>query len=244
MAQHYDYAFQAAQLIHYGLQPRQRPAQEADYQTLITLYIDRSDFRSTVKDIARGLGMVVLDVGEHGIVLAPLEESAFALRPAEFRPTSASADDRFLDGLIQLAIAATIFPRARDLEDEATHARPPVTVEEVDTMLRTICDRYERGQKGRPDPEVAIEEAGFHEAWRVYQRRLSVMETGDGRKASRSARRMIEYGLDRLREFGCFTKESRDSQIFYQPTWRYQTLVKELAADAAYRRITELLGET
>lgn len=236
-----DYPYRAAQLIHYGLQPRQRPAQEPEYQTLITLYVDRSDFRSTVKDIARGLNLVVVDVGEHGIVLAPVEESAFALRPSEFRPTSATADDRFLDGLVQLAIAATIFPRARDLEEEAIYARPPVTIEEVDTTLRTICDRYEREQKNLPDPALAIEEAGLHEAWRVYQRRLSVMETGDGRKAARSARRIVEFGLDRLRDFGCFTKEARNGQTYYQPTWRYQTLVKELAADAAYRRITQLL---
>jgi hypothetical protein len=241
MASHSDYPYQAAQLIHFGLQARQRPAQEPEYQNLVTLYLDRSDFRCTVKEIARGLYLVVLEVSEHGIVLAPLEGSAFALKPAEFRPTGATADERFLDGLVQLAIAATIFPRARDLDEEATRARPPVTIEEVDTTLRTICERYEREQKSQPDPALAIEEAGLHEAWRVYQRRLSVMETGDGRKAARSARRIIEFGLDRLREFGCFVKESRAGQSWYQPTWRYQILVRELAADAVYRRITELL---
>jgi hypothetical protein len=236
-----DYVYRAAQLIHFGLQPRQRPAQEPEYQSLVTLYLDRSDFRSIVKDIASGLGLLILDVSEYGIALGPYDGSAFALSPAQFRPTGASADDRFLDGLVQLAIAATIFPRARDLEEEATYARPPVTVEEIDANLRAICERYEREQKGLPDPVVAVEVAGFHEAWRVYQRRLSVMETGDGRKAARSAQRIIEYGLEKLRDFGCFTKESRGAQTLYQPTWRYQTLVKELAADAAYGRVTKLL---
>ena len=243
MYQQADYPFRAANLIHFGLQPRQRPAQDPEYAALVTTYLDRSEFRSTVKEVARGLGLVVLDVSEHGIVLAPVEGSAFALRPAEFRPTSATADDRFLDGLVQLAIAATIFPRARDLEADTTYARPPVTVEEVDATLRTICDRYEREHKSRPDPEVVLEEAGLHEAWRVYQRRLSVMETSDGRKAARSARRIIEYGLEKLRDFGCFTKEMRDGRTFYQPTWRYQTLVKGIGADSAWRRVNQLLGD-
>ena len=75
-----------------------------------------------LRKLASGLGLLVLDAGDHGIVLGPAGESAFAFRPAEFRP-SATADDRLLDGLAQLAIAATIFPASRDLEDEATRAR-------------------------------------------------------------------------------------------------------------------------
>jgi len=240
MAQPSDLVSRAARLIHYGLRPSERPAQDPDYQALVTLHLDRGDFRSVVRDIAEGLGLVVLDVGEHGIVLAPVENSAFALRPSEFRPTVASADDRFLDGLVQLAIAATIFPRARDLEEDAAYARPPVTIEEIDDNLRAICDRFEQERKADPDPVVSIEEAGFHEAWRVYQRRLSVMETADGRKASRSSRRIIEYGLEKLREFGCFTKGLRDGNTVYQPTWRYQSLVKEFAADAAYQQMRRL----
>lgn len=232
-----DNIYRAARLIQFGLAARERPAQEPEYQELINSYLDHGDFRAIVKEVARGLGLLVLDAGEHGVVLAPTEDSAFALRAAEFRPTSSSVDDRLLDGLVQLAIAATIFPRARDLEEDAAFARPPVTVEEVDDNLRQICQRFEDESKNAPDPTIADDESGLCEAWRVYQRRLSVMETSDGRRAQRTTRRIIEYGLDRLRDFGCFTKESRDDKTHYQPSWRYQVLVKQLAAGASFDHV-------
>ncbi len=241
MALDSDDAYRSGRLIHWGLQPRQRPTQEPEYQELVERYLDHPEFRTVVKEVAKGLGLLVLEVGEHGIVLGPSPDSIFSLRSADFRPNSSGADDRLLDGLVQLAVASTIFPRARDLEEEATYARPAVTVVEVDENLRRLCERIEEEKKGAPDPVAADEDSGIYEAWRVYQRRLSVMETGDGRKGQRTTRRIIEFGLDRLRDFGCFTKETRGDQVFYQPTWRYQVLVKELAATALYERLHEIL---
>ena len=46
--------------------------------------------------------MRVIEAGDLGVVLGPLLDSAFALRPAEFRSSSSATDDRLLDGLIQL----------------------------------------------------------------------------------------------------------------------------------------------
>jgi hypothetical protein len=43
-------------------------------------------------------------------------------------------------GIIQVAIAATIFPRQRDLDEAAQVARQPATVDEIDGNVRSICD--------------------------------------------------------------------------------------------------------
>ncbi len=240
MAEHNE-PFLAGRLIQWGLDPRSRPAQETEYQGLIERYLDREPFRRLVQEVSQGLGLLILDVGEHGLILAPAEESLFALRPAQFRPTSASTDDRLVDGLVQLAIAATIFPRDRDLDDDSSIARPATTVEEVEETLRTICQRLEEESRGRPDPSAAEEDIGLYEAWRVFKRRLSAMETRDDRKAPRTTRRVVEYGLDRLREFGCFTKAPQGDDLTFQPTYRYQVLVKQLAATGAFQALQRIM---
>src|SRR5262249_41119627 len=112
-------------------------------------------------------------------------------------------------------------------------------VEEVDENLRRICGRLEEEAKQHPDPEAG--EEGLDEAWRVFARRLSAMETKDDRAARRTTRRIVEANLERLREYGSFTRDARQEAIRYQPTWRYQVLVKELGASAAFERVQKAL---
>ena len=244
MAIEADDAYLAGRLIQWGLSPRAVPLQEAEYEQLIERYLDTGAFRTLVRDLARGLGLMVLDAGPHGIVLAPTIDSVFELRGANFRPSASGADDRLLDGLVQLAIAAAVFPRAQDLDEESTVARPPLTVEEVDDTLRALCDRIGETHKGEPDPEAADETAGLYEAWRVYRRRVAAMETRDDRRSSRTTRRVIEYGLERLRDAGCFVREERGGVARFQPTWRYQVLVKEFTANTVFEHVRDIVDRT
>jgi len=233
----------AARLVQWGLRVRARPAQEPDYRRLVDLYHDEPAFRGAVRAIADGLGLRIVDVGEYGAILAPLDDSVFALRGADFRPTSSTVEDRLLDGLIQLAIAATVFPTPRDLEDDPAIARPPVTVGEIEDSLRALCERLAEAARDQPDPIAGHE--GFEEAWRVYHRRLGAIETKDGSTARRSTRRLIEINLERLRDHGGFTRNMRDTrgdEASYQPTYRYQAQVRELAANEALRRVRDVLG--
>lgn len=230
----------AARLVQWGLRVRARPAQEPDYRRLVDLYHDEPGFRSAVRAIADGLGLRIIDVGEYGAILAPLDDSVFALRGAEFRPASSSVEDRLLDGLIQLAIAATVFPTPRDLEDDPAIARPPVTVSEIEGNLRALCERFAEAARDQPDPIAGRD--GLEEAWRVYHRRLGAMETRDGGTARRGTRRVIEINLERLRDHGGFTRDTRGDEASYQPTYRYQAQVRELAAGEALRRVRDALG--
>jgi hypothetical protein len=229
----------AARLVQWGLRVRARPAQEPDYKRLVDLYHDDPGFRGAVRAVADGLGLVLVDVGEYGAIVAPIDDSVFALRGADFRPTSSSVEDRLLDGLVQLAIAATVFPTPRDLEDDPAIARPPVTVSEIEDSLRALCERLAEQSRDQLDPIQGQE--GFEEAWRIYLRRLDAMETKDGSSARRSTRRLVETNLERLREHGGFVRNNQGEDATYQATYRYQALVRELAANEALRRVREVL---
>jgi len=232
--------WQVGRLLQWGLKPLARPAQEAEYQELVNLYFDDPVFRSALRETADGLGLVVLEVSEHGLVLAPREDSVFAFKPADFRPGATRVEDRMLDGLVQLAVASSVFPRARDLDDDPDLVRPPVTVEEVEGQLRSLCERLAERARSEPDPQASDEERGLIEAWRVYQRRQEILDTKDDRQAARATRRIIERSLDRLREFGCFTETRQGDERAWQPTRRYHTLVQQFAAT----RIHEIVRET
>jgi len=236
-----DSLWHAGRFIQWALRPLARPAQEAEYRELVERYFDDIAFRTAVRELADGLGLHLLDVSEHGAVLAPQEGSIFQLRAADFRPGSSKVDDRLLDGLAQVAIAATVFPRARDLDEDPDFARPAVTVDEVESQLRHLCERLSEEARDQPDPDASDERRGLIEAWRVYQQRLDSMETRDSRKAMRATRRIIEYSLDRLREFGCFTQVAQGDEQAWQPTRRYQIMVQRLAGTELFRLVRETL---
>lgn len=227
----------AATLLQWGLRPQARPAQEPDYRRLIDRYLDEADFRNLTRAVADGLGLSLLDVGDHGLVLAPSMNSAFSLNAADFRSPSGYADDRLLDGLVQIAIATTVFPRARDLEDDPDLARPPVTVSEVSAQLKALCEALSHANRDTPDPEASDEAQGLYEAWRVYQRRLQ-----GASRSRRSTKRVIEHGLDQLRAHGCFTRPTGAAAAGWRPTRRYQILVQDLAATRLYDEVQRVLA--
>ena len=233
-----EQAYMAARLIQFGLRPKAKPVQEPEYQQLIARYLDQSDFRTMVKETATGLGLAILEAGELGLVLSPTEDSAFAVHPSLFLKR-VNADDRLLDGLVQMAIAATVFPRAQDLEEPSLTVRPQVTIDEVEEALRGLCQRLDEEAKDRPDPAMSEEVAGLYEAWRVYNGRSAARETPDRRQGARATRRIIQANLDLLHDWGCFTRTAAGDA--YQSTWRYQVLVKELAATAAHEHVRALL---
>jgi len=238
-----DEAFNAARLVQWGLRPLARPVQEPEYRQLISAYHDDSSFRAAVHGVAEGLGLSVLDVSDHGIVLGADDDSAFALRPADFRPGQQSADMRLLDGLVQVAIATTVFPRARDLDEDPDLARPPVTVAEIEEQLRRICEQLEQQVRREGDPMASDERRGLTEAWRVYLRHLAIVETKDNRQAVRSTRRIVEYALTRLHDFGCFVQVSGTGDAAWQPTRRYQVMVQRFAASYLYELVQEALAD-
>lgn len=230
-----DELFAAGRLIQWALRPEASPTQSEEYRRLIEHYLDDPGFREKVQTISAGLGLDILEGvrREYSVVLAPTAESVFSVRGGDYR-TSAhySEDNRLLDGLIHVAVAATVYPRASDLLTDAAVRRNPVTVDDVETTLRGLVERLE-AQRDRPNPAAA----GLYEAWRVYKNRSATKETKDKRAAPWTTRRMIEYALEYLCKQRCFRREN----AHYQPLRRYQVLVQEYAASRVYEAVEQAL---
>jgi hypothetical protein len=147
-----------------------------------------------------------------------------------------TADNRLLDGLIHVAIAATVYPRDRDLLEDSTEYRKAVTVDEIESTLRQITERLEENNQDNRDPVEGAK--GLYEAWRVYKNRPATKETKDKRAAPRTTRRMIEEAFEDLCRQRCFKKIGET----YQPLWRYQILVQEYAASRIYKAIQRAIN--
>jgi hypothetical protein len=231
----------AGRLLQWGLRPAARPIQEPEYHELVNHYLDHPSFQTALQHLADGLGLRIVDVSERGLVLAPLPDSVFAMTPSAFRVRSQTTDERLLDGLVEIGIAATVYPRPGDLVEDATIARPPVSVDDVEQTIRQVCATLSAATKGQPDPVGQDIRSGLFEAWRVYEARPSARETPDGRQGVGTTRRLIETHLEKLRELGCFTRTTRQGVTAYQPTWRYQVQAQQFAASELFQAVQELL---
>lgn len=234
----------AARLIYFGLNPKLRPAQDPEYQALVDRYLDSDAFATLTREIAEGLTVRILRTSAHGIVVVPHEGSAFAMSAGDYRAgTARTAEDRLLDGLVQIAIAARVYPTPRELTDDLEDLRPPLVVEDIEETMRNLCEKLEAESRANPDPNASDEERGLQEAWRVYHRRPSAIKTKDDRDAARATMRLIRKTLDAMCEHGLFTRITKGKDTAYRPTWRYQTLVQEMAASYAYQRVTSVLQQ-
>ena len=220
---------QAARLVAWGLRPTERPASSIEYRELIERYQRDAAFQDTVKRVAAGLECRVLYGGPHGLLLAPSNDSPFELTPSAFRG-NADANGRLLDGLIQVAIASTVYPRAADMLEDPGIARSEITASGVMLTLDTIAARLRESAQGAPDPDASAVEQGLVEAWRVYDKLPRIGAGSDGRVRTNTVRRQIDLNLDRLREFGCMMRQQRAmGEDGWRPTYRYQVLVQDYA---------------
>lgn len=238
MGMAHEDARRAGRLIQWGLRPKALPFNEPEYRELLRQYEDRPEFRALVDGCAEGLGLSVLLASERGLFLGPEDASVFAQSPSDFRGRPVSGDDRLLDGLVQLGIAATVFPRQRDLDDDILEARPPVSSADVDETIRGLAEALKQQAAASPEDQI---DRGLREAWQVYESLSHARRTKDGKLAKRSALGRIEVHLDRLAEFGCFTAERQRTPVHYRPTLRYQVFVQELAATKLHQRVQAAL---
>jgi len=242
MASHDDRdAYWAGRLIQWGLRFKAIPFNEPEYRELVERFIDRPIFRGTVRELAEGLGLSVLDVNDRGIFLGTQSESVFAQKPSDFRGGRSSADTRLLDGLVQIAIAATIYPRQQDLDEDALEAKPPITCQEVDEGLRKLCAEFKLRSGENPDAVTDDLQRGFQEAWRVYESRPAIRTTNQGSLTLNSTQGLIRRHLHELAAHGCFVVSGQEPHENFRPTLRYQIQVKQLASTTLYRQLQALL---
>lgn len=218
----------AGRLLAYGLNPRVRPAQDPTYAHLLRRFRADPDMRTLTAAVAEGLGLLVLDVTERGIVLGAVDDGPFALRLRSYRQ-NLSVEERLSHGVIQLAIAAWCFPTAAELAD-ADSVVVRVSVNGLVRYLRELCQELEA--RAALDPEAGTPE--LQEAWRAILSRPETRETPDARRTAGSLAGMVAYALETLAEGGLMSRASDDEGGTYNALSAYRVHVRELAAHRAF----------
>jgi hypothetical protein len=220
----------AAMLVAFGLTPRARPAHDPTYLDLLSRYRTDRGFGAIVDAVVEGLGLVVLDASELGLVLAPTAGSVFAQRLADYR-SSLSVQERLMHGLIHVGIAAYCYPTPAALLDEDVRM---AGVAGVERFLRDAAERL-RARHGDADPDP--DQPELEQAWRLYLRRQPTRETSDGRAGPSTTGGMIKHAMERLTDQGLMQRVSDADGGTYRALHRYRVGVRELAATEAYRTL-------
>lgn len=225
--------------LHWGLSPGASPVRESEYAEVIQRWLDDGEFRSAAEHVAVGAGLIVVRVTESGIVLMPDVGSVFRMKSGDFRSTT-TADDRLLEGFVQLGIAASVFPRPEMLEGDIMTLAPSVSVEYVEETLRQLCAELEAEARDEADPALSEIEQGLYAGWRVYGRRVS--EETSRRRSGHATKTLIQRSLDLLADSGMFLKRTRLGKPTYQPTFRYRVQVQEFSANRAFTLVQDALA--
>jgi len=223
----------AGRLIAFGLSPHQRPSLDADYALLIRRALDEPSFAQTARAIAAGLGLVLLDLSEYGVVLgvSTREPSPFGLIVSDYRK-GLSTEQRLLHGLVQVGIAAYLYPKPADLESD-DEVRT-VTVNALDDYLRELCDDLGQGCSDGGDDALA-DRPELERALHIFRRWPSTKATSSGRRSTRTTQGIISSALERLVAGGLLRRTGSGSKATYKALRRYRVQVRELASHRALK---------
>ncbi|TGS35775.1 hypothetical protein EN827_33140, partial [Mesorhizobium sp. M1D.F.Ca.ET.184.01.1.1] len=76
----------AARLIYRALNLSETPANDVEYRELLARYRASPELQQVLAQIAEGMELMVLDVSERGLIIAPArKESRFSIRLGDLR---------------------------------------------------------------------------------------------------------------------------------------------------------------
>jgi hypothetical protein len=223
----------AARLIACALEPERRPTNDPEYNRLIRLWHDEPLFERVARDIAAGLGLRIIDVSEFGATIGAHPESPFGLTVADYRQ-NLSSEERLIHGLVQVGLAAFLYPRVEDLESEAEIRTASVV--ELESFLRETCEQLAAHARESDPPADAPE---LERAWRAYLRWPATRETSDARRAAKTTSGVIAHALGRLADLGLLRRVNEDGGGTYQALRRYRVQVRELALHDALQALRQ-----
>jgi len=224
-------AGKAAELICFALQPKIARGADERYGALWSDYRTDEGFRDVVEAVANGLGLVVIDATDQGLIVAPMDKSPFSFRLADYQ-RGLDSKKRMLIGLVHLGIAAVSYPKEVDLEDDIVIRR---SVEQVERFLRDACARLAQGDDR--DPEAG-EEADERAAWRAFAVMPSSIRMKKGGYAVDCTMGIITRAFDWLVVQGMARDAGGGT---FQMLDRYRVQVRELAGHAALEGLRTLV---
>ena len=225
----------AARLVGFALKPKVAQGSDPDYAALCGLYRTDDGFREVVERVADGLGLVVLDHTEQGLIVAPADAaSPFAFRLSDYA-RGLDLRRRVLVGLVHLGVAAVCYPREADLEVDLVVRR---SVAQVEALLRQACDAF--ADAAADDPAVG-EDGDVALAWREYRATPSSRLRRDGGLTADCTLGVITNAFEWLVAQG-FARTTATAGT-YQVLDRYRVQVRELAGHEALERLRALVPE-
>lgn len=124
----------AARLLYRALNPGATPSNDVEYRTLLARYRANPTMQQTLAEIAEGMELMVLDVSERGLIIAPTsKDSRFSIRLGDLRK-NLSEDQKVALALSFLAICAVFYPTTALIEDDSKFAMPATLSTFVDTL--------------------------------------------------------------------------------------------------------------
>jgi hypothetical protein len=185
-------------LIACALDPKLTPGRDQTYKDLVTRFKEDGQFAQDAAATVRGQGMVILQCDLiHGLVLAAQDGSPYAYRLEDYG-TISNTDERLLHGLIQLAIAATVFPTAKDLEEEGPLRS--VTAQEIYDHMDQLAQKLKERAGDRTDPPADCPQ--LEPVWRLFLRTRATDTTSDARTNPHTTMGMIKRAFRFLVEQG------------------------------------------
>jgi len=223
-------AGRAAELICFALQPKVARGADERYSELWSEYRTDEGFRDAVDAVANGLGLLVVDAPDQGLIVTPMEKSPFSFRLVDYQP-GLDPTRRMLIGLVQLGIAAVAYPREADLEDDIVVRR---SAEQVERFLRGACQALADSEVRDPEAGEVAEE-GL--AWRAYLAMPASLRSKRGGYKADCTLGIITRAFSWLVEQGM----ARSVKGGYQLLDRYRVQVREVAGHMALDRLRALV---
>lgn len=228
-----DIVYKAARLIYKGLQPRSYAEKDKEYGELLRLCLSSFEFTDHVKAIAEGMSLVVVDISDKGIILAPAStDSRFAMGLSDYRkelegevdPENIEAQaKRGIIALIQVAIAATFFPTAEILDDDDYEALgKSATIEDFNAVLLRMCENVVKAD----DQELIA--PSLQKGARWVQTLPDALPKGKT-ATFRSKIGAITIIVNQLDRSGLIKYHKTSDAECYFPTYKYQQLLRKRA---------------
>jgi hypothetical protein len=216
------------QMIAFGLDPRLSPGRSGEYQELVIRFRGDREFREKVMEVAAGQGLDILDCSPiYGLVLTAVgPESPYHMRLDDY--AAMSAEERYLNAFVFLAIATACYPTADSLDAE-DGPLPQVTVSQIVRLMNRMAERIrERGK----DQDPPVGEPQVEPLYRLVLRWREGDTTGDERSNPHVKAGMIRRALKWLAANG-LADEIGTAKDAFRIRSRFRLHVKDATASIA-----------
>lgn len=230
-----------SRLLYKALHLTASPSNDAEYRELLARYRSDPSFASAVQDASIGLELVILDVSERGLILAPAsKESRFSLRMTDLRQ-QLTGEQKVALAMAHLAIAAVFFPTTDRLDDDAKAPLPATLGRFRDTLL-SMVNRLADAQAADDAAHVSEE---LLPGWQCLKRLPAAIPKAERASTSSvegfiriATNRMLDYGLLRL-----YRESEDDAQSLFTATHRLRVHLRERTLPSLFTLVRDAAKE-